>query len=109
MVREIWIEVRGERQLRKMSAPDQHEIFTKIEEYEKKPELLNANLKVEQAGLCKMFSRKYKMKVAHFRVGDKRVIGLIEKDIFHIVATVPKKDFNRELDRIGRSHPDELS
>ena len=83
-------------------------IDNKIKEYKAKPELLEAKLTVEKAGLFKEFSKRYGVKLAHFRVGDDRVIGLLKKDVLSIVGFTTRGKLQRNLERIAERFPFDL-
>lgn len=96
------------RQLSRLDKADRERLLIKFEEYNEKPGLLESNLKIEQAGVYKDFFKRYKKKAGHFRVGDWRVIGIVEKDTFYIVGVVSRGELDRGLARIVRQFPFDL-
>lgn len=94
-----------DKRLSKMSRPSADRLLDKLEEYEDKPDLLESNLKIEQAGVYKDFFKKHKVKLGHFRIGDIRVIGLLRGEIFYVVEAVPRRDLEKELNRIVSKFP----
>jgi mRNA-degrading endonuclease RelE of RelBE toxin-antitoxin system len=99
---------RAIQQLASINKADSDRLFDKLEEYDEKPDLLEANLKIEQAGIYKDFSRHHRFRVGHFRVGDWRVIGLVDNNCFHVVGVIPRGELERELARIVRQYPLDL-
>ncbi|MBU4174403.1 MAG: hypothetical protein KKB90_12990 [Actinobacteria bacterium] len=91
--------------LLKVTKSDRERIRKKIREFENKPDLLEANLTIEQAGIYKDFFKRYSVKLGHFRVGDWRVIGIIEKDVFYSVGIVPRGELDKELAKVTRQFP----
>ena len=94
-----------DKRLSKMSRSSADRLLDKLEEYEGKPDLLEANIKTEQAGVYKDFFKKYKVKLGHFRIGDTRVIGLLRGEVFYVVEAVPRRDLEKELNRIVSKFP----
>lgn len=94
-----------DKRLSKMSRPSANRLLDKLEEYEEKPDLLESNLKIEQAGVYKDLFRKHKVKLGHFRVGDTRVIGILKGEVFHVVEAIPRGELERALNRIVRQFP----
>jgi len=94
-----------DKRLSKMSRSSADRLLDKLEEYEDKPDLLESNLKIEQAGVYKDFFKKYKVKLGHFRVGDTRIIGLLKGEVFYVVEAVPRRDLEKELNRIVDRFP----
>ncbi|MBU1671287.1 MAG: hypothetical protein KKF41_06085 [Actinobacteria bacterium] len=94
-----------EKRLSKMSRSSADRLLDKLEEYEEKPDLLESNLKIEQAGAYKDFFKKHKVKLGHFRVGDTRIIGLLKGETFYVVEAVPRGALEKELDRIVSQFP----
>jgi len=97
-----------EKRLSTMSNNAANRLLDKLEKYDADPDLLEANLKVEQAGAYKDFFKKHRVKLGHFRVGEDRVIGLIRGEVFYIVEFVPRGKLERELRRVVSRFPFEL-
>ena len=94
-----------DKRLSKMSGPSADRLLDKLEEYEEKPDLLESNLKIEQAGVYKDFFKKHRLKLGHFRVGDIRIIGVLKGEVFYVVDAVPRGALEKELDRIVSQFP----
>lgn len=97
-----------EKRLSMMSTSAANRLLDKLEEYDAHPDLLEANLKLEQAGAYKDFFKKHKVKLGHFRAGEDRVIGLIRGEVFYVVEFVPRGRLERELHRVVSRFPFEL-
>lgn len=94
-----------DKRLSKMSGPSADRLLDKLEEYEEKPDLLESNLKIEQAGVYKDFFKKRRLRLGHFRVGDIRIIGVLKGEVFYVVDAVPRGALEKELDRIVSQFP----
>ena len=94
-----------DKRLSKMSRSSAERLLDKLEEYEDKPDLLESNLKIEQAGAYKDFFKKHKVKLGHFRVGETRIIGLLKGEVFYVVDAVPRGALEKELNRIISQFP----
>ena len=94
-----------DKRLSRMSRSSANRFLDKLEEYREKPDLLESNLKIEQAGVYKDFFKKHKVKLGHFRVGETRIIGLLRGETFYVVEAVPRGALEKELDRIVSQFP----
>lgn len=94
-----------DRRLSRISRSGADRLLDKLEEYEGKPDVLEANIKTEQAGFYKDFFKNYKVKLGHSRIGDTRVIGLLLGEVFYVVEAVPRRDLEKELSRTVGKFP----